>query len=288
MSRRFYLDTNTYSYCLGLSFLPGWTQAGSDAVQTALLTAVRRNDILVLGSQFHLEEGSRIPDSARKAAFLSFFWECVRWYLLLPTSTLVTEEAQRKRPLAANEPFESFRVRQAARALCKNGQDLASIASAVAAFTAQGVSSGKQNRSTATKRLEESLIGTTTTEALKDWWSKAERQIEDWMRDYIRDSREHLKLPDDEALWPAPRDLQTAWSMHAYQMARVFMNVGLQRKIGPGDLHDAHHYAGACYGDVIVTDDGAFKDTLDIIPNRPIDVMSFNRFAAEVLGVTAK
>ena len=56
-----------------------------------------------------------------------------------------------------------------------------------------------------------------------------------------------MGLAEGKSSWPKPRDLQTAWAMHAYQMARIVMNVGLERKIGDGDIHDAHHFASAWY-----------------------------------------
>ena len=76
--------------------------------------------------------------------------------------------------------------------------------------------------------------------------------------------------------------MQTAWAIHAYMMARIVMNIAFNRKIRDGDAHDAHHYASACYADVFVTEDGAFRDTLAIIPNSPVTVLSFDEFAAQL------
>ena len=69
-------------------------------------------------------------------------------------------------------------------------------------------------------------------------------------------SKEHLQLGADEEQWPKPTDMQTAWAMHAYMMARIVMNIGFNGKVGDGDVHDAHHYASACYADIFVTEDG--------------------------------
>ena len=105
------------------------------------------------------------------------------------------------------------------------------------------------------------------------------------MTDYFVRSRERLGLSEDRDTWPQPRAVQTAWAIHAYHMARIVMNVGLLRTIGDGDAHDAHHYASACYADILVTEDGPCRETLQLIPNSPVTVLSFGDFASQ-FGLT--
>jgi hypothetical protein len=112
-------------------------------------------------------------------------------------------------------------------------------------------------------------------------WTQADAQITDWMTDYLVNNRERLGLSEDRDTWPPLRALRTASAIHAYHMARIVMNVGLLRAIGTGDAHDAHHYASACYADIVVTEDGAFRETLRIIPNSPVTRLSFNDFASQ-------
>jgi hypothetical protein len=111
--------------------------------------------------------------------------------------------------------------------------------------------------------------------------ANADNEIADWVEDYIENSMQVLGLSDVRTTWPGPRDLQTAWAIHAYAMARIVLNVGFGEAVDDGDSHDAHHYASGCYADVLVTSDRDFRKTMQIIPNSPITVLHFNQFAAQ-------
>jgi hypothetical protein len=153
----------------------------------------------------------------------------------------------------------------------KSKADLDGLATGVKAFVDKSVADSAARRGSATQKLEATYANLTPAEVSKRWWTDADTTIEDWVKDYIASSKEHLGLGDDMSAWPKPSDLQTAWAMHAYMMARIVMNIGFNRKIGDGDAHDAHHYASACYADVFVTEDGAFRDTLKIISEQSRD-----------------
>lgn len=110
MATRYYLDSNCISYCL-TPVLPNWTLTGVKAIRNSLLRAINRDQVVVVGSQFHLEEGSRIEEKSRQQ-WMRFFWDAVGWSLLLPTSQLAVLEAKHGRPLQANEPYEEYKWRQ--------------------------------------------------------------------------------------------------------------------------------------------------------------------------------
>jgi hypothetical protein len=69
----------------------------------------------------------------------------------------------------------------------------------------------------------------------------------------------------------------------SYQQARIVHTVGERRKIKPSDLDDAHHAAAGPYYDILVTDDRAFGQALDLIPDRPFDRMTSTEFGAGYL-----
>ena len=50
-------------------------------------------------------------------------------------------------------------------------------------------------------------------------------------------------------------------------------------------MYDPYHYAAACYTDLLVTDDGAFRSTCELIPNPWLRIVSFEEFVAKYLGV---
>jgi hypothetical protein len=156
------------------------------------------------------------------------------------------------------------------------------LANDVKTFVDEGVNGLRARKETLTIRLQAQFAGMTPQEITREWWTMAPNNIDSWVKDYMRSSKEHLALGDDETQWPRARSQQTAWSMHAYSMARVFMNVGLNRRIGDGDVHDSHHFAAACYAQTFVTHDGVFRETLAQVPNLPVEVLDFNQFAQRI------
>jgi len=283
MPQAVYLDSQCMAYLLGQPVLvsKGWTGASVSVLQDAVDRAIGDGSAVLYGSHFHLEEASRIPDDDARRRFIEFFWCKVKWNVLLPTQDLVIEEARCRRALEGNEAFEEFWRRQELRRVSKSKSDLDALAEGVEAFVEKSVADSAARRTSASQKLEATYANLTPAEVSKRWWKDADATIEDWVRDYIASSRKQLGLGDDEAQWPKPSDMQTAWAMHAYMMARIVMNIGFNRKIGDGHAHDAHHYASACYADVFVTEDGAFRDTLNIIPNSPVTVLSFDEFAKQ-------
>lgn len=287
MPQAIYLDSQCMAYLLGQPVLDskGWTAARTRALGDAVDRAIGDGTVVLYGSHFHLEEASRISHDDARRRFMDFFWCKVKWNVLLPTQELAVAEAQLRRALEGTEPFEEFWRRQDLRRVSRSKSDLDGLAAGVKAFVDNSVADSAARRASATQKLEAAYAKLTPAEVSKRWWKDADATIEDWVKDYIASSKEHLGLGDDAAEWPKPRDMQTAWAMHAYMMARIVMNIGFNRKIGDGDGHDAHHYASACYADVFVTEDGAFRNILDIIPNSPVTVLSFDELAAQ-FGIT--
>lgn len=279
--RNYYIDVNAMSHTLGGdSLLPGWTQVGADALRASLAAAIRRGDIAVFGSHFHLEEASRIGDVEKRRRLFNFFWATTGWLLLMPTYKLVKDEVKSGGRLCAYDPFEAVMDRAVMKQRCKNDAKLDELGADVKAYAE------KYKRDTEARRIAiaTKFSGMTPQEVVKQWWPIVSKDFSEWIQDYLENSKDHLGLSDDRSSWPTPGSQQTAWAMHAYMMARIYMNVGLGRKIGDGDVYDAHHYAGACYADTFVTHDGPMRATLAEIPNQPIEVLDFNQFAAR-LGV---
>jgi hypothetical protein len=280
-----YLDSHCLAYALGQPVPNGWTSGGIRRLQDSILASLRDDRIVICGSEFHIEEAARISQLDARRRFYTFFWEIVKWYVLLPTYDLVRKEAELCRPLEASEPFHEFWRRQTLRKATKDDAIVDDVAKAVADSVKKQADDGATRRENASNKLKALYSGKSSAEVSKAWWADAEAHVEDWMNDYIENSKEHLGISGDRSTWPKPRDLQTAWAIHAYHMARIVMNVGLHRKIGEGDVHDAHHFASAWYTDIFVTDDRAFRDTIKIIPNTPVTTLSFDEFALQ-LGVT--
>jgi hypothetical protein len=286
MAQAVYLDSQCLAYLYGQPVFREWTRQGVEDLRGAVDSAIDEDRVVLYGSHFHLEEASRIrDDQEQRRRFLKFFWDVVKWYVLLPGYDLAKEEARVCRRLEGAEPFEDFWRRQRMRRLSENPAGLDELGQMVVNFVDQNVAAGNARREQARQRYQALYADMTPAQVSRRWWRDAEAHIEDWVRDHIANSLEHLGLGDDPATWPNPHDLPTVWAIYSYQMARIVMNVGLGRVIGDGDAHDAQHFANACYADVFVTEDVAFRDTLAIIPNIPVTVFSFRDFAAQ-LAVT--
>lgn len=82
-----------------------------------------------------------------------------------------------------------------------------------------------------------------------------------------------------------PRVRSSALGTIAFQLARIALTVGDNRRIRGADLWDAIHYADAVYADLMVTDDKGFRETCAAVPRCPFDIETFEEFVTERLGV---
>src|SRR5687767_9027170 len=135
----YYLDLNALSYCLGGYFsLQGWTQTGADALRAAIAASLKRDDISILGSDFHLEEASRIPDASERRRLFDFFWTTTGWLLLMPTYSLARAEAKSGGRLTGYDAFERVMERARLKQRCKNDIKLDQLAADVRAYAENG------------------------------------------------------------------------------------------------------------------------------------------------------
>lgn len=282
-AKRYYIDTNCISNCLSPR-VAGWTEAGLSGFRDELRRAADKAEIVIVGSQFHLEEASRLKGDGRRQ-WIAFFWDLVRWNILRATFELAKLEATAGGPLRDNEPFDTFRHQQYFKELSlRDPNRFDALALEIQKSTAESGEKYRELREKTKADIAAKFKGKSAYKITQEWWSNAAPTIADWMTDHLRPSQQHLGLPDDTSLWPKPEVLQSAWAIHSYWMARIVMTVGMDKKVKDSDGHDAHHYAMASYTDVLVTQDGDFRDTIALIPNA-VSVIDFNTLAAE-LGVS--
>ncbi len=279
---KIYLDTNEITNCVEPR-LAGWSAAGIEALRVALSQRIQRDEVICLGSQFHLEEMSRIPALYRRP-ILTYFWSIVRWYVLLPTYDLARREVAAGRGLTDNEPFATFDEQQRLKRFSRDDSKLDQLAREIETKAKAGTAEQKQWRADFLGKLQQQFAGVEPEEITRQWWGYPEARFQSWARDYMESSKAHFGLPDDRSKWPAPGDLPTIRAMIISYMARLFLNFAEHRKISDGDRHDSHHYAAASYADVLVTEDKAFRATLEQIPRNAIKVVSFDDFAG-IMGL---
>lgn len=110
-------------------------------------------------------------------------------------------------------------------------------------------------------------------------------QVRSWAGDYLRKSRQLLRLPRNEADWPDPSDLPTIWAYYSFVLARMALVVGDGRRIDGNDRHDAEHYAAAAYADDLVTSDRRFIEYASYCPPPKPRVLPFDDWVREVVAV---
>lgn len=277
---KIYLDTNEITNCVEARST-GWSASGVAALRSAIARGIERDEIICLGSQFHLEEMSRIPTQYRRP-ILTYFWSVVRWYVLLPTYDLAKREVAAGRALTHNEPYATFDEQQWLKRFSQDDARLNRLATEIESRAKAGTAEQKKWRAEFLVKLQEKFGALQPEEVTRQWWRDPEAQFQSWASDYMESSRAHFGLPEDRSRWPAPGDLPTIRAMIISYMARLFLNFAEHRKISDGDRHDSHHYAAASYADILVTEDKALRATLAKIPRNAINVVSFDDFANSV------
>jgi hypothetical protein len=274
-----YPDTNAFSYFVKRA---DWPDDLLAAARAHLTSAVRAGRLRVVGSQFHLEEFSGIGNVDLYRRVTAFFWDVVGPFLLRATTDLVEAESQVRRPLDGDERFDTWTHVHRIRAAMRDSGFARQIADEVRQGVVRSRAALTERRERVSARLQAEYAGRSATEVTTQWWARADAQIDDWTNDYLRAEAERLGF---DGSIPPPSSIPTARNLHAYSMARIFLNVGLNRRIGDGDVYDAYHYASGAYTDIIITDDSGFRETCASIPNA-VRTATFEAFLSDHLGIT--
>lgn len=117
------------------------------------------------------------------------------------------------------------------------------------------------------------------TELIERWWGDAEAQIENWTRGYLDHFAKELGWSNDRPV----RSVRTAWRFYAYSMALIRVNVEHGPKsIRRSDNGDTRLYAAAGHSDLLVTDDGPFRETAKRIPGGGPELLSLEKLLARI------
>jgi hypothetical protein len=266
-----FLDTNVWNYLLGR---PDRTEEALGQLRTRLVEAVRCDEMLVVGSLPLLQEiisaGRRHPDVLDGMRKIVFGAVGHRW--LLPLNRRHAQEIARGAALAPTERYLPRETRRRVEALASRREDVLAVADG----THLEVTKFKEEQEAIRLRILDSATtrdGLTTREFRRDleaWWATTD--VAGWIRDAVRDDViASAPDPDDLSAVTAP----SAWHYTRFKLARILLNLGENRAIKPSDYVDAEHYAIASYIDVLVTDDGPFKETIALLSDCPFSVLTF-------------
>ncbi len=275
-----YLDTNAVSYLLH----PPPECPPAVETQRALKRHVEEGSLTVVTSLSVLGELSGLAGYEDKGLYQktqALLWAVVGSHVLGDNYDRIQLEL-RQGPLSGADRFLPRAKRRHLRS------EVRSLASARAVY--RKVRQQKEQFATEFEKLRKQVLaelGDNPTANTRDWWKNTSKLFDDWTVAYFRNNRQLLALPVSEDDWPEPRQVPSAWHKHAFYLALINQKVGERRKIQPSDHDDVDHYVHASYVDLMVTNDGPFSETCDIIPDRPFQIETFQDFATTRLGAAS-
>ncbi len=271
MPQEHYLDTNAVTY------LYSHREFSEDQLATVRhRLAARESSVVLLASPSVIQElvPIRRHDWRLFQRLSSDLRHLVGRGLLEHTNHLVEAELHRCRAVRETERLLTREDRRGLWSLFRSAR----VADAVARQTREETEEFKRDEERHRETVRSQFNRPHISRSLREWWSDVEPVVEDWAREFIR-GRGRPYLPagvDPESV--DPKSIQALWHFYAYKMARIYLNVGEGRRIQPSDLLDAHHFVGASYAGVLVTDDRAFRETIDVIPGIAFRVLTFPEF----------
>ena len=278
-----YVDTNATGY---FDSHPAWNPDVLSSARDQLRQRVQSGDLSVFVSYPLLEEvlGLLAFNAEKYYRVMGLLLDVSQFNLLRSTDELGRTEVANGNLRGRNERLEWFGTAVTVRRALRKGHGLEDIPRLTQAIFSQFETDENDRREEIRVRLAEST-NVRPLEQTRRWWQSAEAQVDDWVSDHMVSNRERLGLPADRAGWPAPSTLQTIWHFYAYKMARIYLNLGENRRVRGSDCYDAHHYAAAASMDVMVTDDSDLRATAAVIPNPPFRLLTFEEFVVNELGV---
>jgi hypothetical protein len=278
-----YFDTNAVNY---FDEHPDWPYERLVAARHRLLQRVQARDVSVFVSYPLLEEvlGLLEFNSEKYFRVMSYLLDVSRFNLLLSTDELGRAEVTHGSLRGGNDRLEWFGKAVMVRRALRTGRGLEEIPRLTQAAFAEFEADENQRRDDVRARLPE-VTAERPIDETRRWWRNAEAQIDDWVSDHMTSNRERLGLPEDRRNWPAPSALQSIWRYYTYRMARIYLNVGENRRVPGTDSYDAHHYAAASSMDIMVSDDGDLRATCAAIPDQPFRLLTFEELVVHELGI---
>jgi hypothetical protein len=285
-----YLDTNAISNLFHAcaerpeQLLSSW--------RSELVFRVRRGVVRVVVSLYAFEELGPLHRSepARLEALLNFLQFDVAAPLIVPTEELVSRELQLGRPLKTEELGFDQATSDKLWALARSSRALADVAPETKAKKKRYVEVTKDQLAAMKKGLEEgwpTAVRPDGRPATLGYLAHvADREqlvgiIEHHAKRALELVAEARNL-GTRGLGLTPDMVPTLKRYTAYNLGRTVMNARGDRLL-PSDVHDHDHYVAARYSDMLVTDDVAFRETVELI-DPAFKAMSLSEFFTRPCG----
>jgi hypothetical protein len=278
MAGAYYLDTNAINY---LYLHPAYADQELALVRRKLMSR-HTGGFALATSPTVLQElvPLRFQDQRLFDRISSELPELVGPRVYDHTNHLVRAELRRCGRLADSEWHLTRHARRAVWSLFRRAE----VARAVAAQTVRENEEFRRDEEDHRERVRKLYEARRISRELRAWWSDAQSFVEDWVKGFIRGAG-RADLPrsvDPETI--EPTSIPSLWNFYAYRMARIYLNVGENRRIKSSDLLDAHHFVAASYAGRLVTDDRGLRETIESIPDEHLCVLSFRDFVESILA----
>jgi hypothetical protein len=107
--------------------------------------------------------------------------------------------------------------------------------------------------------------------------------IDEQVLDFMATNADALGLSNDRAFWPSPREVPSLRAHAAYYVAWADRVHADGRALKANDYVDQYVYADAVHADVLVTDDGDFRE-IGELAQTGILMVTFEHWATDFLG----
>lgn len=272
---RMYLDTQQYAY---LSEGPRNDSLGIDL--GLLQNCVERRDVQIVGPLVVFQELLlQAPDDpGRFDAQNELLVELAGPRVLLPLDQRHEAEATTGGRLTSFPRYLQHELRRAVWEQVRNGDDLAAvIGDVVDEKSAYQMTEGRTRD--AVRRAIREHGAKPTLAMMKAWFASID--VADLNKDVVeagvaRGLYDTVDTPCDFDRYPS------SWLFAAYRLSRMVYTLGEGQRIQASDLADAHHVSAGAYYDILVTDDKRLRQTLDLIPDLPFEVLRSSEVEARI------
>lgn len=256
--RRVLLDTQQWNYLVepGQGPQPSYAlDRVNNAQESGLVEIVGSLDVL----QELIEAAPRA--SGKSKDMIDLFTELTGSRLLLPLDKRHDAEARSGGVLRQRAQYLSRGDRREVARLARKRSQVLDIADTLHEEKGEFERGEMQARDTVLLKLEEH--GGPPTPALMRKWI-AEVDIDEWVAEIASAGTDRGRYSTVDASGGRDR-FPSAWSFVAIRLAKLVHVLGERRKIRDSDLADAHHVACAPYIDLLVTDDRALGQAIDLL-----------------------
>lgn len=278
--RRVLLDTQQWNYLVE----PGHGPQPFDAL--ARLEAAQDHGLVeVVGSLHVLQELiEAAPRASTKSKhMIDLFLGLTANRLLLPLDRRHDAEVRSGGVLHQRSQYLPRSDRRQIARLARKRSQVLDIADTLHAEKGEFERGEVQARNKVLVKLEEH--GGPPTPALMREWI-AEVDIDEWVAEIASAGTARGRYSAVDASGGRSR-FPSAWSFVAIRLAKLVHILGEGRKIRDSDLADAHHVACAPYIDLLVTDDRALGQAIDVLGGRsPVVWESSPRFFGSLPDVS--